>query len=50
MCCVECGRAREPNERGWVVVFAPRDKPGIRYCPECIAAIIRGASSEDEQD
>jgi hypothetical protein len=50
MVCVECGREREPDERGWVVVFSAPKEPRILYCPECVAAIVRGASRQDEQN
>jgi hypothetical protein len=50
MCCVECARKRCPDERGWAVVFSPPDAPRILYCPDCLAAIVRDASAQDEQE
>ena len=50
MKCVECGGNREADERGWVVLFSPPDEPRVLYCPDCIAALFRGASGQDEQN
>jgi hypothetical protein len=46
--CAECGHKREPDERGWVVVLSRPDKPRILYCPDCLAALVRCASGEDD--
>jgi hypothetical protein len=48
--CVECGGKRKAEERGWVFVFAPPDRPRILYCPDCLAELVREASGHDEQD
>jgi hypothetical protein len=50
MRCCECGRDREPADRGWVIVLSHDDLPRTLYCSECITEIIRGASGENERD
>jgi hypothetical protein len=48
MCCVECGRERTPEDRGWVAVFSPAGEPRLVYCPECVIGLLRGALGEEE--
>jgi hypothetical protein len=47
MRCIECEVELEPSDRGWVVVLTVPSEPRIVYCPECLSALIRGATGED---
>ena len=51
MRCVECGREKDPEQRGWVTVLSPSGALRIHYCPECMADLIcRSSASEAVSD
>ena len=50
MRCVECGRVKAPDERGWVTVLSPSGEQRIRYCCDCIEDLVRRATTADEVD
>lgn len=51
MRCVECGREKDPEQRGWVTVLSPSGALRIHYCPECMADLIsRSSVSEAVSD
>ena len=50
MRCVECGRVRDPAERGWVTVLSPSGEQRIHYCCGCMEDLLRRASSAGESD
>jgi hypothetical protein len=50
MRCVECGRVKEPDERGWVTVLSPSGERRIDYCCDCMADLLGRASTADEVD
>jgi hypothetical protein len=50
MRCVECGRLKKPDERGWVTVLSPSGERRIHYCASCIEELVRRASAADEVD
>jgi hypothetical protein len=50
MRCVECGRVKIPDERGWVTVLSPSGGLRIHYCCDCIEDLVRRASTADEVD
>jgi hypothetical protein len=50
MRCVECGREKLPEERGWVTVLSPSGTMRIHYCSECMIELVRRATSTDDTD
>jgi hypothetical protein len=46
--CVECERARDPGEWGWVVVLTRPDEPRMIYCPTCFSQLLGPAPGNDE--
>jgi hypothetical protein len=48
MRCTDCGRERDPGERGWVIVLSPRDEPRILYCAECMRKLLGHAPAETD--
>jgi len=50
MRCVECGRLKKLDERGWVTVLSPSGQLRIRYCPDCIADLVFRSSTADAVD
>ena len=40
MQCVECSRAKDPEERAWVTVLAPSGELRVHYCPDCMAELV----------
>jgi hypothetical protein len=47
MTCIECGRARQPEERGWVTVLSPSGEQRTHYCPDCMEKLLGHASATD---
>jgi len=47
MRCVECGREKDPEQRGWVTVLSPSGALRIRYCPDCMSDLIARSSASD---
>jgi hypothetical protein len=45
MKCVECGRRKEPDERGWVTVLSPSGELRIHYCCDCMEDLLGGAAA-----
>jgi hypothetical protein len=51
MRCVECTRAKEGEERGWVTVLSPSGAVRIHYCPACMMELVqRSYAVNDEGD
>lgn len=48
--CVECGHAKEPDERGWVTVLSPSGERRIHYCCGCMEDLVRRATAGDEAE
>jgi uncharacterized protein YlaI len=43
--CVDCGRERNPDERGWLTVLAKDRQLRIHYCPECMTDLVERAAA-----
>ncbi len=41
MKCIECGREKQPDERGWVTVLSPSDEMRVHYCADCMEELVR---------
>ena len=41
MKCIECGREKRRDERGWVTVLSPSDEMRVHYCPDCMEELVR---------
>ena len=50
MRCVECGRPKALEERGWVTVLSPSGEDRVRYCPDCIASLLFPPAAADAAD
>jgi hypothetical protein len=50
MRCVECGRLKGLDERGWVTVLSPSGERRIHYCCDCMEDLIGRASTADQVD
>jgi hypothetical protein len=48
MHCVECGREKVPEERGWVTVLSPSRTLRIHYCAECMIELVERATTADD--
>ena len=48
MRCVECGREKVPEERGWVTVLSPSGAMRIHYCAECMIELVQRATAVDD--
>jgi hypothetical protein len=40
MKCVECGRRKAPDERGWVTVLSPSGELRVHYCCDCMEELL----------
>jgi hypothetical protein len=40
MKCVECGREKAADERGWVTVLSPSGEMRIHYCCDCMEELL----------
>jgi len=49
MKCVECGRGKEPDERGWVIVLSPSGELRVHYCCDCMEELL-GYAAAGEPD
>jgi predicted RNA-binding Zn-ribbon protein involved in translation (DUF1610 family) len=47
MRCVECGREKHADERGWVTVLSPSATGRMHYCPNCMGELVRRAYAVD---
>ena len=50
MQCVECSRAKVPEERAWVTVLGPAGALRIHYCPDCMAELVAYAAPRPADD
>jgi hypothetical protein len=50
MRCVECGREKVPEERGWVTVLSPSGAMRIHYCAECMIELVQRATGVVDHD
>jgi hypothetical protein len=55
MKCIECGREKRPDERGWVTVLSPSGERRVHYCCDCMEELVgrpvaadRGHAADDE--
>jgi hypothetical protein len=48
MACCECGRTRDTDERGWVIVLSPSGTRRIQYCPDCMTDLVLRTTTADE--
>jgi hypothetical protein len=49
MRCVECGREKVLEERGWVTVLSPSGTMRIHYCAECMIELVQRATAVDDE-
>ena len=49
MKCIECGRAKQPDERGWVTVLSPSGERRIHYCGDCMEELVGSAGAVEEE-
>jgi hypothetical protein len=45
MKCVECGRQKAPDERGWVTVLSPSGELRVHYCCDCMDELLGHAAA-----
>jgi hypothetical protein len=50
MRCVECGRVRDPDERGWVTVLSPSGERRIHYCCTCMEELLGRSAAVEKVD
>jgi predicted RNA-binding Zn-ribbon protein involved in translation (DUF1610 family) len=50
MKCIECERAKQPDERGWVTVLSPSGELRIHYCPDCMEELVGRAAAVKKDD
>jgi hypothetical protein len=50
MRCVECSRAKNPDERGWVTVLSPSGALRIHYCPNCMVELVSRATAVEDAE
>jgi hypothetical protein len=51
MRCSECGREKQPDERGWVTVLSPSGEQRVHFCCDCMDELVgRGAAVENSHD
>ncbi len=49
MRCTECGREKQPDERGWVTVLSPSGERRVHYCCDCMDELVgRRAGVEND--
>jgi hypothetical protein len=48
MRCVDCGREKIADERGWVTVLSPSGTTRIHYCPNCMVELVQRAFATDK--
>jgi hypothetical protein len=47
MKCIECGREKDRDERGWVIVLSPLGEQRTHYCPDCMDKLLGHAGQVD---
>ncbi len=47
MRCSECGREKQPDERGWVTVLAPSGEQRVHYCCDCMDELVGRRAAVD---
>jgi hypothetical protein len=47
MKCVECGRQKAADERGWVTVLSPSGELRVHYCCDCMEELLGHAPAGD---
>ena len=48
MRCVDCGREKIADERGWVTVLSPSGATRIHYCPDCMVQLVQRAYAVED--
>jgi hypothetical protein len=49
MRCTECGREKQPDERGWVTVLSSSGEQRVHYCCDCMDELV-GRKTAVEND
>jgi len=49
MKCIECGRSKQPDERGWVTVLSRSGELRVHYCADCMEELV-GSVAAVEKD
>jgi hypothetical protein len=49
MKCIECGRQKQPDERGWVTVLSPSGELRIHYCCDCMEELVGKAATVERR-
>jgi hypothetical protein len=48
MKCIECGRVKQPDERGWVTVLSPSSELRVHYCIDCMEELVGSATAVEK--